>query len=384
MIYFDNAATTGKKPETVINAVATALKSFSANPGRGGYKYSTACAEEVYRVREEIADFFNADGAENVVFTLNCTHSINIVLKGVLKRGDHIVVSSLEHNAVMRPLKKIGVPYTIAEVSLTDDNKTVESFRKALKPNTKMIFCMGASNVLGKCLPLEKIGKLCREKRILFAVDAAQTAGVTNIDIKKIGIDYLCIAPHKGLYAPMGIGILICRKGIYQTVIEGGTGTNSLDFNQPFELPERLESGTINVPAIMGVGAGVDFVKRKGIERIYNHEIELLGVIYNSLSKNNDIELYTPYPKAGDFMPVMVFNFKGVNSAQAAEILDKNGIAVRGGYHCAPTVHSAINTLETGALRVSLSAFNTKEEVKNFLQTVNGRNFYKNVKKSIE
>lgn len=384
MIYFDNAATTGKKPVEVINAVATALKGYSANPGRGGYKYSAKTAAEVFKVRKKTAEFFGADGPENVVFTLNCTHSINTVLKGVLKRGDHIVVSSLEHNAVMRPLKKIGIPYTVAEVSLSDDEITVENFRRAVRPNTKMIFCTGGSNVLGKLLPIEKIGELCKAKKILFGVDAAQTAGVIPIDMKRMNIDYLCIAPHKGLYAPMGLGILICCKGIPDTLIEGGTGTNSLELTQPLELPERLESGTVNVPAIIGLGAGLDFIGKKGVNHLYSEEMKIIKFIYNGLSKNRNIELYTKEPKLWHYAPVISFNFRSVPSADTAKLLDEKNFAVRAGYHCAPTAHKQIGTLENGTVRVSVSAFNTMAEAEAFIRTVNDENFLKKLKKAID
>ena len=384
MIYFDNAATTGKKPAEVINAVVTALKGYSANPGRGGYKYSAKTADAVFRVREKTAEFFGAEGPEKVVFTLNCTHSINAVLKGVLKKGDHIVVSSLEHNAVMRPLKKAGTSYTVAEVSLTDDETTVENFKRAIRPNTKMIFCTGGSNVLGRLLPIERIGELCKEKKLLFGVDAAQIAGVIPIDMKKMNIDYLCVAAHKGLYAPMGLGILICRKSIPETIIEGGTGTNSLDLTQPSELPERLESGTVNVPAIIGLGAGLDFIEKRGIKRLYSEEMKLIKAIYNGLAKNRNIELYTPLPEPWSYAPLLSFNFKGIESNAVARLLDQNNIAVRAGYHCAPSAHKQIGTLENGAVRVSVSAFNTFAEADTFIKTVNDENFFKILKKSIE
>ena len=377
MIYFDNAATTAKKPQEVINAVINSFKNYSANPGRSGYKLSTVTSDKVFKVRQKIADFFGADGPENVVFTLNCTQSINTVLKGVLRKGDHIVVSSLEHNAVMRPLKKMGITYSVAEVSLYDNEITFKNFEKAIKPNTKMIFCTGASNVCGRLLPIEKIGELCKNKRILFGVDAAQIAGVIPINMKKMNIDFLCVAAHKGLYAPMGLGILICRKSIPETLIEGGTGTNSLNLLQPNEMPERLESGTVNVPAIIGVGAGIDFISKHGIEKLYLKEMQMMQYIYKSFLKNNRIELYTPLPLFWEYVPLISFNFIDVNSNEVAKLLDENNISVRAGYHCAPLAHKVIGTLEKGAVRVSLSAFNTSAEVDAFLRILNEEKFYK-------
>lgn len=363
MIYFDNAATTGVKPKSVVNAVKYALENYSANPGRSGHAFSVRTAEMVYSVREKLSRFFGSDGPETVVFTQNCTHSANCVLKGVLKKGDHCIVSSLEHNAVVRPLVKTGISYSVAEVSFTDDSQTVRNFKELIKPNTRLIFCTGASNVLGKILPIEQIGKLCKEKGILFCVDAAQTAGVIPIDMKKQNIDFLCIAPHKGLYAPMGVGVLIARKKLLGTVIEGGTGTNSIEAYQPDALPERLESGTINVPAIAGISAGLDFVEGKGVNNIYYGEMGLINRLYNSLKKHPEIRLYTPEPKLMQFAPVLSFNIGDTDSSKLAAKLAENGIAVRAGLHCAPFAHRQIGTLSQGTVRVSVASFNNEKEI---------------------
>lgn len=378
MIYFDNAATTAKKPQEVLNAVMNSFKYYSANPGRGGYKLSSRTSNEIFVVRQKIAAFFGAEGPENVVFTSNCTQSINMVLKGVLRKGDHIVISSLEHNAVMRPLKKMGINYSVAEVSLTDNKKTLENFESAIMPNTKLIFCTGASNVCGRLLPIDKIGELCKKKRIMFGIDAAQIAGIIPIDMKKMYIDFLCIAAHKGLYAPMGLGVLICRKNIPETIIEGGTGTNSLDLHQPQEMPERLESGTINVPAIMGLGGGIDFINKHGISKLYLKEMQLSQYLYDSIKNNRNIELYTHKPLPWEYAPVIPFNFKGIASSKIAKNLDEKNIAVRAGFHCAPMAHRKIGTIKNGAVRISLSAFNNIAEADSFLRIVNDKNFLKN------
>lgn len=367
MIYFDNAATTGMKPPEVIRAVNDALRFYSANPGRSGHSSSVKAAEVVYKVREKAAEFFGASGAEKVCFTQNCTHSINCVLKGVLRRGDHVVVSSLEHNAVMRPLKKTGVNYDIAEVSFYDDEMTLKEFERKIKPNTKIVLCTGASNVLGKTLPIKEIGALCRRKGVLFGVDAAQTAGVVPINMQKMNIDYLCIAPHKGLYAPMGIGMLIAEKDIENTIIEGGTGTNSIELRQPDTLPEKLESGTINLPAVLGTGAGIDYVNRMGVERIHKKELNLIKALYRELEKMSGIVLYTPDPEKFGYAPVLSFNFADMPSTEAAQKLSDAGIAVRGGLHCAPSAHGMIGTLSQGTVRVSVGVFNNLAEINRLL-----------------
>lgn len=374
MIYFDNAATSGRKPQSVVNAVTYALKNLSANPGRSGHNMSVKVADEVYNARAKIADFFGSEGAETVVFTQNCTHSINCVLKGAIGRGEHLVISNLEHNAVMRPLKKMGVSYSVANVTENDD-ETLANFKALIKPNTRLIFVTGASNVTGQILPIERLGQLCFERKILFGVDAAQLAGIRPINMQKMFIDYLCIAPHKSLYSPMGLGVMICRKPLKNTIIEGGTGTDSLDFLQPKILPEGYESGTINVPAILGLSAGIDFVKGIGFERLYNHEFSLLKMLYEAFSKNEKILLYTKTPILNKTAPVSPFNVRNKDSFNLSSFLNENGIAVRGGLHCAPTAHKTLGTLESGAVRVSFSAFNNANEVEKLIKLMATANF---------
>lgn len=361
MIYLDNAATTGQKPESVIKAVNYTLMRLSANPGRSGHSLSIAASELVFETRNNVADYFGASGPECVVFTQNCTHSANIVLKGVLEKGDHAVVSDLEHNAVMRPLNTMKADYSVAEVSLTDDDVTLKNFENAIKPNTKLIFVTAASNVIGKALPLKKLGELAHRRGILFGVDSAQAAGVMPIDMKDMQIDFLCIAPHKGLYAPMGTGILIAEKPIYKTVLEGGTGTESVNMSQPENMPEHLESGTLNLPGIAGINSGIKFIK--GIKRdIYSEEMSLVRKLYGFLKQNGKTVLYTPFPDE-TFAPVLSFNFKDISAEMAAMLLNSYGIAVRAGLHCAPSAHRKIGTLDTGTVRISPGIFNSKPDI---------------------
>lgn len=362
MINFDNAATTGKKPQSVINAVNNALYRFSANPGRGGHNLSVFAAEAVYSAREKISRYFGASGADNVIFTSNCTAAVNYVLKGFLKPGDHIIISDLEHNAVVRPLQKIDVGVSVAKVDLLSDDKTVENFETLIKENTKMIFCTAASNVCGRALPIKKIGDICKKRNIAFGVDAAQMAGVRPINMRDMGIDFLCVAPHKGLYAPMGLGILIAQRDIGNTLIEGGTGTNSISLYQPDIMPERYESGTINVPAIMGAAAGIDFVSGRARDA-YNKEFEMVARLYDSLDKMSNITLYTPKIVKNLYMPVLSFNVKGKASEQTAAYLNSKGIAVRAGLHCAPNAHKKLKTIDGGTVRVSPSYYSTLSEI---------------------
>ena len=370
MIYLDNAATTGRKPPSVIRAVESGLRYYSANPGRGGHAPAMAASVKLYAAREKAAAFFGASGAENVVFTLNCTHSINCVIKGVTKPGDRVVTSTLEHNAVMRPLIKSGVTVDAAPVSLTDDEQTLREFETRITDDTKLVICTAASNVFGKILPLTEIGRLCRNRGVRFAVDAAQLAGVMPINMQTMGIDYLCVAPHKGLYAPMGIGMLICEKPIENTLLEGGTGVNSLELTQPDSMPERLESGTVGLPLAMGTAAGIDYVNHIGIHKLYEHEMHLCRFLYHELKKLPFVRLYAPAPASGQFAPVVSFNIKDRKSEAVARFLGEKGIAVRGGFHCAPAAHRAVGTLADGTVRVSVAAFNTTDDIKALVMAV--------------
>ncbi len=373
MIYLDNAATTFPKPKSVVLAVDECLRSFAANPGRGGHTLSIKASEKVYECRKKCADFFGAKSVENVVFTQSCTTSINIILKGCLKKGDHVICSSLEHNAVLRPLnqlKKSGVEFDIARVFPYDDYSTLNSFEALIKKNTKMIICTHASNVFGFVLPLKKIGELCRENGLLFAVDAAQSAGVLDINTNELEIDFLAVAPHKGLYAPMGTGILIMNSTIPNTLIEGGTGSFSNLIYQPEVLPDKFESGTANLSGICGISAGLDFIKNRGREKIYASELGYLSKCYDALIKNKEIEVYTERPCSGTFAPVLSFNVKGQNSEITAEVLNKFGIASRAGLHCAPIAHKMMGTHEFGTVRIAPSAFTTNNSIDYFINKI--------------
>jgi len=374
MIYLDNAATTYPKPNSVLSAVNVALRNYGANPGRAGHSMSLAAAEEVYPCRKAAADFFHAPGPECVVFTLNCTHALNYVIKGLLRPGDHVVVSCLEHNAVMRPLQKLmesGVTVTRARVFPGDNDATVDAFRSALKENTKLIVCTHASNVWGIRLPVERIAALGHIYGIPIAVDCAQSAGVLPIDMAGSGFDYLCIWGHKGLFGPMGTGMLITPNGAeLPTIIEGGTGTNSLLLEQPSSMPDRMESGTQNMPGISGLRAGIEFVKSRGVQTIYQHEMSLIGHLYKRLSEIKNVKLYTAEPNAPYFAPVLSFNVGDVPSETVAQKLNARGFAVRAGLHCAPAAHDFMGTLTQGTVRVCPSAFSNLGEINNFVATL--------------
>ena len=367
MIYLDNSATTYPKPPQVRQAVARALGELGANPGRGGYPMSQRTAQAVYRCRCLAAEFFGAPGPECVVFQPSCTQALNLVLKGALKQGDHVVVSDLEHNAVMRPLTALsarGVTYTLAKTVPGDNDATLDAFRQAMGPRTKLVVCTQASNVFGFRLPVERVAALCHQYGAKLCVDAAQSAGLVPIHLQRDGIDYLCCAGHKGLYGPMGVGLLVLRDPADGLVplVEGGTGTQSRSLAQPEDSPERYESGTLNVPGIAGLEAGLLFVRRQGPQALCQKELALLARLHRQLARFPGVELYTGEPRAPYFLPVLSFNLRGMESEAVGERLGQAGIAVRCGLHCAPLAHQKLGT-QQGTVRVSPSAFTRREEI---------------------
>lgn len=374
MIYLDNGATTFPKPVQVKNRINFAMNNFGANPGRSGYQMSMQTAQEVYACRRDAAIFFGAKNEECVIFQPSCTQALNVIIKGFLKEGDHVVVSDLEHNAVMRPLEKLSakgdINYTVAKTFACDDSATVKSFQEAMNSRTKLVICTGASNVFGIRLPIAKIAKVAHDSGAKICVDCAQIAGVVPINVEQDKLDFICAPGHKGLLGPMGTGLLIFRKEeLIDTLIEGGTGTSSIDFSQPFELPERFESGTQNIPGIAGLRAGIDFLNKTGIENIRKKEMNHIKLIYDELEKISDVKLYTEKPKEPFFVPVLSFNIKNVNSEEVGEYLAQHGIAVRCGLHCAPSAHEKMGTLD-GTVRVSPSYFTKEEEIRFFLQKI--------------
>ncbi len=374
VIYFDNSATTYPKPRSVVYAISDAMKFCGANPGRSGHTMSRISGKEIEKCRNVACELFGAKNPENVAFTLNCTMALNMVIKGLLKPGDHVVVSCLEHNAVMRPinkLKKSGITCSVAKVYPNDNNKTVDSFRNEINSQTKLIICTHASNVWGIRLPIERIAALAHIYGIPILVDGAQSAGLLPINTEKYGIDYLCLAGHKGLYGPMGTGMLITDKHEkLDTIIEGGTGTDSMILCQPKKMPQKFESGTPNLWGICGLRAGMEFVKNKGIENIFNHEMGLMEYFYDKLKNIKSVKLYMPRPEAAHFVPLISFNIRGRVSDEVGKLLDKNGIEVRTGLHCAPAAHEFAGTLETGVIRVSPSVFNTKSEIDKLVENI--------------
>ncbi|MBQ9860216.1 MAG: aminotransferase class V-fold PLP-dependent enzyme [Clostridia bacterium] len=365
MIYWDNAATTWPKPAKVRQAVGQALRVYGANPGRGGHPMALSTSEQIFACRQAAADFFGLSDPSGVIFTLNCTTALNTVIRGLLEQGGRALTSDVEHNAVWRPLTALSPHYPRFDMAAwsEDEEETVENFRRAIRPDTRLIVCTHASNVFGVTLPIRRLGKLARDHGLLFCVDAAQTAGVLPIDMERDGIDYLCVAPHKGLYAPMGTGLLLCReRERVAPLVRGGTGSYSLSAAQPADLPDRLESGTPNTAGICGIHAGIQFVQEQGRDSVYRHELGLLNRVFKRLDGCEGICLYTSFPRYGRAAPVLSLNVAGLPSEETARLLAQEGVAVRAGLHCAPQAHRRFGTEATGTVRLAPCIFSTEQE----------------------
>ena len=364
-IYWDNAATTFPKPLAVREAMQNALSWYGANPGRGGHAMASRTSEELYRCRKTAADFFGCTSPERVVFTLNCTTAINMVVKGVLQNGGHALISDLEHNAVVRPLHALSpLSYKIVQTHPRNPAQTVENFRRAITRDTRLIVCTHASNVWGYIQPIRELGVLAAQYGIPFLVDAAQSAGILPIDMEKDHIDFLCVAGHKGLYGPMGTGMLITSARFsLPSYTQGGTGSRSMSPSQPEDWPDHMESGTPNTAGICGLRAGMDWVKRMGVSRIHHYEIACVQKVYRCLETERRVQLYTTYPTVDMYAPVLTFNYEGIPSETAAAWLDEAGLAVRAGLHCAPLAHRKAGTESHGAVRLAPSFFTSAEEV---------------------
>lgn len=371
MIYLDSAATTYPKPQNVYASVSDALRRYSFNSGRGGYRQSVDAAEKIFDVRIKLAEMFNCS-EQNITFTNNCTTAVNTAVRGLAKKGSHILISSLEHNAVWRTvccLREDGISdFDIVEYS-SDTEKFLNNIKEKEKSNTSMVVMLHASNVFGVVTPVKAIGDYCRQKGWYYIVDAAQSAGVLPIDMKECGISALCAPGHKGLYGIMGSGFLALSDLVLPAPLTcGGTGSNSADWRQPDDLPDRLEAGTLNNPGIISIGAGVDFINRKGIDTIYHHEMRLIEFMYKELEKTEGISLYTPFEQIK--APVLSFNVRDYHSEEAASRLAERQIAVRAGLHCAPLAHNSFKTSNRGTVRVSPCAFTTFHDCEYFLNSV--------------
>ena len=374
-IYLDNAATSFPKPKEVATAVYDFMVNNGTSSGRGSYKKAMQSDYIVYECRKLIGKLFNFDNPKKVVFTSNVTDSLNIAMRGILKENDHVITSSLEHNAVWRCLKTLerDINIKIDTVECSKDGITnPQDIKKYIKKDTALIVFTQASNVLGTIQPIREIGAIARDHNIPFLVDSAQSAGAMKIDVKEDNIDILAFTGHKSLLGPMGTGGLIINTDIdIKPLKAGGTGGDSAYEYQPDYYPNHLETGTSNVSGIAGLREAIKFLNKEGIENIHNKEKELTKYALEKLETVKDIEIYGP-KDCEKMLSVISFNIKYKRPEDVGSILDqKYDIMLRAGLHCAPTAHSVIGTKDRGTLRIGLGYFNKKEDIDKLVEALN-------------
>lgn len=368
IIYFDNASTSFPKPNSVSKAMFDFINEYGININRGGYNKAYEIADLVFDTRENIAKMFNFNDCKNVIFTSNITTSLNFILKGYLKKGDHVLVSSMEHNAVMRPLIQLSSQGVMFDRIPCNDKGEIllDKVKPLIKNNTKAIIITHASNVCGTLLPIKEIGEICKENNLKFFVDSAQTAGVFDIDMKKMNIDILAFTGHKGLLGPQGIGGFITTDFMADKLtplISGGTGSASHSEDIPNFLPDKFESGTLNIPGILGLNAGINYLNKIGIDKIRDKELKLTDKFIKEIKSIDKVRIIGKSCINGRAAVVSIQPIEK-DPALISHILDEDyGIMTRVGLHCAPNAHKTLGTYPTGTIRFSFSHFNTEEEV---------------------
>ncbi|MGL4850250.1 MAG: aminotransferase class V-fold PLP-dependent enzyme [Clostridium sp.] len=381
-VYLDNASTTFPKPSIVSESIFNYLTNVGGNANRSTSSNSLESNKIVFKTRKAIADFFNFNNPQNVIFTNNITTSLNILIKGILKSGDHVLTSSIEHNSVIRPLISCSNSLDI-ELEFVEANSysfiNPKDFEDKIKANTKLIVLTHASNVTGCIQPIKEIGELCKRHNIFFIIDSAQSAGTVPIDFKELNLSALAFTGHKSLFGPQGIGGFIISdelNDICSPFIEGGTGSLSHDIYQPNFLPDKFESGTLNIPGIIGLYNGINFINTTGLDTIKKHNSTLYKKLGNGLLQLG----YTVY---GDLTfenatTSLSFNLKDLEPSELSYYLDSNGISNRAGLHCAPKTHQTIGTFPLGTVRLSISYFNTLEDIEYALSILKNaiNNFY--------
>ena len=364
LIYLDNAATTFPKPERVTDEVLHCLLEYCGNPGRGAHPLALRSAEKIYECRELLSDFLGLDAPERICFTTNTTYALNAALKGLLRPGDHVLLSELEHNAVRRPLLTLqrtrGISFDTFPVLGKTEQELLLGIETAIRPNTTALICTHACNICSLSLPLSPIGALCRRYGLYFIVDAAQSAGHLPIDMRQMQISALAAPAHKALFGIQGAGVLALGEGILPTtLIEGGSGSDSLLGDMPKHAPDRFEAGTLPTPAIVALGEGVRFIQERGLSVIQDHARQLFLLARECLESLPGMTVYqSDTPGA-----VLLFSHSTIAPNLLADHLARQGICVRAGYHCAPLAHAALGTPEGGAVRISFSPFNTEADI---------------------
>lgn len=373
MIYLDNAATTLKKPQAVIDAVVSAMQSMG-NASRGAHNEALHASRIIYDTRCALAELFGCSRPDHVVFTCNSTEALNIAIQGAIRPDAHVISTDLEHNSVLRPLYRLQEERGVLLDFVPADRSgklDYDDFERLIRPDTGAIVCTHVSNLTGEIVDIGRIGKLAREKGILFIVDASQSAGSIPIDMEKMGIDILCFTGHKGLMGPQGTGGMCVREGVeIHPLKEGGSGVQSYRHRQPEEYPTRLEAGTLNAHGLAGLNAAVEYIRRTGLEKIGEKERSLARRFYEGVADLDSVKVY------GDFStqyrgPVVALNIRDYDSSEVSDALSQDyGIATRPGAHCAPRMHEALGTTGQGAVRFSFSWFNTEEETDTAVRAV--------------
>ena len=367
LIYLDNAATSWPKPEAVYNAVDRFMRQIGASPGRSAHKLGLQASRIIYHTRELLAQLFHTRDSSHIIFTASATEALNLALKGLLSPGDHIITTSIEHNSVMRPLRFLekSRPLEVSVIGLSEKcSIDFSSLESSIRKNTRLIVVNHASNVTGDIMPSGEIGALARAHKINFLLDAAQTAGIVPIDVESNHIDLLAFTGHKGLFGPQGTGGLYIKPGInLRPLTEGGTGSYSEFEEQPSFLPDKFESGTLNAPGIAGLGAGIEFVLKEGVNNIRARGEDLTRRLTRALEEIPDVLTYGS-SATDNKIPIISFNIRGRDPAQIAEALsNKYEIMTRAGLHCSPTAHKTIGTFPQGTVRLSPGHFNKEEEI---------------------
>lgn len=365
MIYLDSAATTMQKPPAVARAAANAI-GHMATPGRGGHMPAMSAAAAAFACREEAAQMFDLSDPAQVIFTFNATHGLNIAIHSLVKPGSTVLISGYEHNAVTRPLHGMqDVTVKVAQAPLFDQRAILRAFDREMTQEVSAVITTHVSNVFGFVLPVEEIAQLCRSREIPLIVDASQSAGCIPLSMRELGAEFIAMPGHKGLYGPQGTGLLLCASTA-QPILSGGTGSESKNQEMPVFLPDRLEAGTHNMPGIAGLLEGMRFIRSKGLGRIQEHESALIREMGTGLRRLKGMEVFLssdPAAQAG----VLSFRREGWDCEELGEALANRGIAVRAGLHCAPLAHQSANTLESGTVRASVSAFTTPGDIQRFL-----------------
>lgn len=372
MIYLDNAATSFPKPACVMREMDRCMNEYCANPGRGGHALSVKAGLAVTQVRETVCRLFNIPDPMNLAFTKNATEALNIAIKGSVTPGCHVITSEMEHNSVTRPLKTLERDAGISVTTVAGNGSgeiDPEDLKKEIRRDTKLIVCTLSSNVNGVIMPVAEIGRIAREAGITFLLDASQGAGSIPVDVVSQYIDILAFPGHKGLMGPQGTGGLYVREGLLlRSLMEGGTGSNSEDPYQPEFMPDLFESGTLNTPGIVGLGAAAAYIEAVGFERIRSHKHKLVNMLSEGFSGISGIKLYSLNDISRN-SGIVAINMKDLDSAELSYILDKDyGICTRAGLHCSPSAHRKLGTLHRGIVRFSAGCFNTEDEI---IETIN-------------